>query len=392
MMRRLPPVLAIVCLLLGAMGLPALSRGYAAVEAAAPNPAWVHWDAGAKAATLTIIAAYNNVGGGFNFNGYNNGGLTITVPQGAKVTIAFTNKAPLPHSVVITPYAKRTLAGAFPPAFNGSASPNPMSGMANVAKPVLFSFTVTTAGTYALVCGVPGHALAGMWVTFVVAKVAAPSMSATGTVTTGGGQPAMPACAHGAPGTGAVAGTVTDASTGKPLPHTFVIVGWTTQMVAGETDAHGTYCVTGLKPAYVDAFGFAEDYVYYHGHPISIRAGKTVAYSFKMPRQTFAADLLPTMSGATITPTQVKPGDTATFSVHVKPGKGGPMSAEVFAVNGALGHSVLLTHGSGDLYSGTYQIPSGTKAGAYSFAFFGAMNNCLENQPYPTITLTVANG
>ncbi len=33
----------------------------------------------------------------------------------------------------------------------------------------------------------------------------------------------------------------------------------------------------------------------------------------------------------------------------------------------------------------------GTAAGSYAFSFFGAMENCLENTPYPDVTLTIAS-
>src|SRR4051794_35018224 len=122
---------------------------------AAATPSWVTWNAGTRTATVTVIAAYNQVGGGFNFDGYNNGGLTITVPHGARVTVNFTNKASFPHSVVITPYAKRALPAGFPTAFPGASTPNPTQGVAGNTKPQTFSFTAAKDGAYALVCGVP---------------------------------------------------------------------------------------------------------------------------------------------------------------------------------------------------------------------------------------------
>ena len=359
---------------------------------AAAGPTSVSWNAATKTVNLTVVAAYNSVAGGFNFNGYNNGGLTITVPKGAKVVVAFTNKAPLPHSVVITPYASRTLGSNFPLAFKGSSTPSPNDGKSNVSTPQVFSFTADKVGLYALVCGVPGHAVGGMWITFAVGDVSAPTVRATGAATGSGDTGShmdMSSCGKGDSTGGAIAGIVTDATTGKPLAHSYVVVGWTTLKRVGETDAMGHYCVSHLTPTDVDAFGFAEGYIYYHGHPVSIHAGKTISYSFKMPRQTSPADQLPTLSGVMSAATSVKVGGTATFSVHVNPGKGGPMSPEVFAVNSALGTSVLLEPKGGDLYSGTLRVPAGTKPAAYTFAFFGAKENCLENAPYQKVSLTV---
>ena len=388
MIRRGPVRLFIFCLLV-AFVLPAVGASAARVAA---SPTSVSWNAATKTVNLTVVAAYNSVAGGFNFNGYNNGGLTITVPKGAKVVVAFTNKAPLPHSVVITPYASRTLGSNFPLAFKGSSTPSPNDGKSNVSTPQVFSFIAAKVGLYALVCGVPGHAVGGMWITFAVGDVSAPTVRATGAATGSGDTGShmdMSSCGKGDSTGGAIAGVVTDATTGKPLAHSSVVVGWTTLKRVGETDAMGHYCVSHLTPAYAGAFGFAEGYIYYHGHPVSIKAGKTVSYSFKMPRQTSPADQLPTLSGAMSAAASVKVGGPATFSVHVNPGKGGPMSPEVFAVNSALGTSVLLEHKGGDLYSGTLRVPAGTKPAAYTFAFFGAKENCLENAPYQKVSLTV---
>jgi plastocyanin len=363
--------------------------GTHAPGARAAEPVWVRWDPASKTADLTLTAAYNQVGSGFNFDGYNSGHLTITVPLGAKVTVSFTNKADLAHSVVITPYADRTLAGNFPLAFPGSSSPNPGTGMAKIKVPQVFSFTASKAGTYAIVCGVPGHALGGMWDVLQVANVATAAQQTSGSNSTGAPVTTMPIPGDGT--LGAVEGTVTDATSGKPIAHAFVVVGWTTLKRVGETDAMGHYRIDNVKPvALTDAYGFAEGYVYYHGHPIPIKAGQVTEYTFKMPRQTFPKALLPTVTGASVSKATVRAGDSVTFQAQITPGKGGPMSAEDFAVNGPLGISVLLAHVGGDTYRGTWQIPAGTKAGSYDFAFFGAMENCLENQPYQHVTLQIA--
>jgi hypothetical protein len=360
-----------------------------AQHARAAEPVWVRWDPASKTANLTITAAYNQVGSGFNFDGYNLGHLTITVPLGAKVVASYTNRSDVPHSAVITSYALRNQVGPFPPAFPGSASPNPSAGIAKLKVPQVFSFTAGKVGTYAIVCGVPGHAVGGMWDVLKVAKVDTATQVTAGAGSTGAPVITMPIPGDGT--MGAVEGTVTDATSGKPIAHAFVVVGWTTLKRVGETDASGHYRIDHVKTvSLTDAYGFAEGYVYYHGHPIPIKAGQVTEYTFKMPRQTFPKDLLPTVTGATVSKSTARAGESVTFQAHITPGKGGPMSAETFAVNGPLGTSVLLLHVGGDTYRGTWQVPAGTKPGSYDFAFFGAMENCLENQPYQHVTLAIA--
>ena len=134
------------------------------------RPTWITTKG--KTVSLTLIAAYNNTQSGFNFNGGANGKLTITVPQGDKVSITFTNKASLPHSAEIIAYAKTPAAlTSVSPAFKGASSPNPTAG-SPAGQTSTFSFTATKAGKYILVCAVPGHIAAGMWDNFVVSKAA----------------------------------------------------------------------------------------------------------------------------------------------------------------------------------------------------------------------------
>ena len=55
----------------------------------------------------------------------------------------------------------------------------------------------------------------------------------------------------------------------------------------GETDATGHYRINNVEPiSLTDAYGFSEGYVYYHGHPVPIKAGMVTTYSFQIPRQT----------------------------------------------------------------------------------------------------------
>jgi plastocyanin len=374
------------CLLLGMACWPGLAGPTGRARAA--EPVWVRWDPSSNTASVTIQAAYNEVGSGFNFDGYNMGHLTIIVPLRAKVVVDFTNRSDVPHSVVITAYNLRSSVGPFPPAFPGASIPNPSAGVANLKVPEVFSFTASKVGTYAMVCGVPGHAVGGMWDVFQVANVATASEETTGTGSTGAPIMTMPIPGDGV--TGAVEGTVTDATSGKPIAHAFMVLGWTTLKRVGETDASGHYRIDHVQPvSLTDAYGFAEGYVYYHGHPIPIKAGQVTEYSFAMPRETFPKDLLPTVTGATISMTAAKAGDTVTFSAHIRPGKGGPLSAEEFAVDGPLSVSVLLAHVGSDVYRGTWQVPAGVTPGTYDFAFFGAMENCLENQPYQHVTLKI---
>jgi sulfocyanin len=126
------------------------------------------YNASAHTAVLTLTAAYDSNLSGFNFNGYGQGKMVVTLPVGTKVTVKFMNKGPLPHSMVITPFAKHT-ATTFPVAIKGASTTNPTAGSPAGAKQTL-TITATPIGAYAIVCAVPGHAAAGMWDKLIVAK------------------------------------------------------------------------------------------------------------------------------------------------------------------------------------------------------------------------------
>lgn len=117
----------------------------------------------------------------FNFGGYSHGALSLTVPVGARLVVRFVNAGTIPHSLLVLP---RT--GAQPPipatapAFPGASTEHPDLGLAPGREETL-SFEASRAGTYEFLCGVPGHALAGMWDTLVVSPdVATPLVAPVG--------------------------------------------------------------------------------------------------------------------------------------------------------------------------------------------------------------------
>jgi sulfocyanin len=134
---------------------------------------WLSYSAAKKTVTLDLIAGYNATKSGFNFNGYADGQMTVTVPVGWTVTVDFSNKGQLPHSAAIV-----TTATALTPAMPGAGLPASelQTGLAP-GQSATFSFTPTTAGHYRIACLVPGHELLGMWDTLVVAPSGTPSLS-----------------------------------------------------------------------------------------------------------------------------------------------------------------------------------------------------------------------
>lgn len=136
---------------------------------------------GAPAAQFSVVAGQGPANGEMNFNGTSKGKLVITVPAGAHVKMTLTNQGDLPHSLEIIPATSQLPSQAVnPPAFPGAETPNPMAGISK-GKTAIAQFTVAKPGKYLMICGFPGHAILGMYATFVVSPSASarPSMTVT---------------------------------------------------------------------------------------------------------------------------------------------------------------------------------------------------------------------
>jgi sulfocyanin len=145
---------------------------------------------GARAAThsvdVTIVAGKLQTGGGsLDFNGYQRGGMTVTVPVGWAVVVHFENAdAALPHSLAVLPTGgHQQVAPPDTPVFPGATTANFSTGLHKGDKQS-FTFEASKAGTYEFVCGVQGHAVAGAWASLVVSATAdAPSVTPAGGAT-----------------------------------------------------------------------------------------------------------------------------------------------------------------------------------------------------------------
>jgi sulfocyanin len=149
---------------------PAAEAAPAAAAGEMTMPSWYQQDG--NAVSLDIVAGQTPTGNYWNFNGAQNGAMTVVVPVGAEVTINFQNDDPnMAHSIGVSGDFDTAPAMVDPtPVFAGAISSNPTS-MTEATMPgqsETVTFTASEAGEYTLVCYIPGHAVSGMWIRFVV--------------------------------------------------------------------------------------------------------------------------------------------------------------------------------------------------------------------------------
>ncbi len=169
-------LLLLACGLL--VGAQALAEGKR-VPYAGPDKI-LSFDAAKKTVTVNLVGGEAGAASGANFNGKSNGAMVIRVPLGWTVHLALVVDSALKHSALVVPWSNR-LAASFTPAFQGSDPADFKTGIGKGAPAQEFTFTADKAGQYAVVCGVPGHASAGMWDELdVVTDLASPEVLVQG--------------------------------------------------------------------------------------------------------------------------------------------------------------------------------------------------------------------
>ena len=150
-----------------------------AIESGKIDPAWLSYDAATKTLNFHLIAGLTGLNGALNFNGFRDGGLTLTVPRGWTVAIQFTNHdGMLPHSAEVIPATKPVPTGPVPPAFDGAFTVTLAQGLPPLGEDGM-RFIADRVGSFLIFCGVPGHGAAGMWVRLKVSGTApAPFLTA----------------------------------------------------------------------------------------------------------------------------------------------------------------------------------------------------------------------
>src|SRR2546422_11597837 len=99
---------------------PAVASAQSDRAAATPvvDPSWLQFDTATQAVSFQLIAGLTGLNGAFNFNGFRDGGLTLTVPLGSNVVLHFRNHdGMLPHSAEVIADTHPLPPGPVAPAF-----------------------------------------------------------------------------------------------------------------------------------------------------------------------------------------------------------------------------------------------------------------------------------
>src|SRR6266513_2797492 len=94
-----------------------------AAPAPAVDPSWLQVDSVTKTVTFQLVAGLTGLNGALNFNGFRDGGLTLTVPLGWTVLMRFRNHdGMLPHSAEVIPDTHPLPTQPVTPVFQGAVT------------------------------------------------------------------------------------------------------------------------------------------------------------------------------------------------------------------------------------------------------------------------------
>ena len=134
-----------------------------------PDPkGFLHIDASARTAVVTLIAGYPATDYVWNYDGYGNGSLVITIPVGWQATVQCENRSTVPNSCAVV-----AGKGDVQPLHAGWSTPDPVHGLAP-GESATFVFTPANPGSYRIASLVAGSEASGMWADLEVSTAGEP--------------------------------------------------------------------------------------------------------------------------------------------------------------------------------------------------------------------------
>ena len=132
-------------------------------ETAAPAP-WIIADSAARTANITLEVTAPAGSPSALLNGYREGGVQIVVPLRWTVTWDWRSvDSAGKHSLVLMAEREKLPTEGSRPAFTNAMSRDVTAGL-TAGQSDRTTFEAEEAGWFWLLCGVPGHAIAGEWI------------------------------------------------------------------------------------------------------------------------------------------------------------------------------------------------------------------------------------
>ncbi len=145
--------------------LPLLARAPVEAQSAGPaEPSWITVDTSARTATIALKVTHPPGSPSASLNGYREGGVQIVVPLRWTLTWDWRSAdSAAKHSLVLMAEREKLPTEGGRPAFTNAMSRGVTAGLA-AGQSDRTTFEAEEAGWFWLLCGVPGHALAGEWI------------------------------------------------------------------------------------------------------------------------------------------------------------------------------------------------------------------------------------
>jgi uncharacterized cupredoxin-like copper-binding protein len=128
-----------------------------------PLPRWIVADPAAKSVMLTLEVARTTGAGAVGLNGERDGSVQINVPLGWTVHWSWRNRDSVSHSLLVVAEREKLPGEGGHPTLDNAMSRAVTSGI-DPGKSDETTFVADQAGWFWMLCGVPGHALAGEWI------------------------------------------------------------------------------------------------------------------------------------------------------------------------------------------------------------------------------------
>jgi sulfocyanin SoxE-like protein len=141
-------------------------------SAAAGSPAWLEVDSAAHTVTLRLEVTAPPGAPSALINGYRAGEAQVIVPLGWTVKWDWRSAdSTAPHSLVVMVEREKIPVEGGRPAFSNAMTRMVTAGL-QPGQDDQTSFVAEEAGWYWLLCGVPGHAIKGEWISLKVDREA----------------------------------------------------------------------------------------------------------------------------------------------------------------------------------------------------------------------------